>query len=97
MNAEDIFRSSIGCEIMLMIKVRFRLIFTRYTQKVIMDGREWLLMAFKRVLKMVESQGKVCEKLGDFEMDIEWKPCLDLFSIHLKTTVRHLNFKLLKF
>ena len=32
MNAEDIFRSSIGCEIMLMIKVRIRLIFSRYTK-----------------------------------------------------------------
>ena len=31
MNAEDIFRSSIGCEIMLMIKTRIRLIFSRYT------------------------------------------------------------------
>ena len=30
MNAEDIFRSSIGDEIMLMIKVRIRLIFSRY-------------------------------------------------------------------
>ena len=30
MNAEDIFRSSIGCEIMLMIKARIRLIFSRY-------------------------------------------------------------------
>ena len=31
MNAEDIFRCSIGCEIMLMIKARIRLIFSRYT------------------------------------------------------------------
>ena len=31
MKAEDIFRSSIGCEIMLMIKARIRLIFSRYT------------------------------------------------------------------
>ena len=31
MNAEDIFRSPIGCEIMLMIKARIRLIFSRYT------------------------------------------------------------------
>ena len=30
MNDEDIFRSSIGCEIMLMIKARIRLIFSRY-------------------------------------------------------------------
>ena len=30
MNAEYIFRSSIGCEIMLMIKARIRLIFSRY-------------------------------------------------------------------
>ena len=33
MNAEDIFRSSIGCEIMLMIKARIRLIFSRYIYK----------------------------------------------------------------
>ena len=32
MNAEDIFRSSIGCEIMFMIKARIRLIFSRYTR-----------------------------------------------------------------
>ena len=32
MNAEDIFRSSIGCEIMLMIKARVRLIFSRYNR-----------------------------------------------------------------
>ena len=25
---------------------------------------------------MVESQGKVSEKSGNFEMDIEWQPCL---------------------
>ena len=31
MNAEDIFRSSIGCEIMIMIKARIRLIFSRYS------------------------------------------------------------------
>ena len=30
MDAEDIFRSSVGCEIMLMIKARIRLIFSRY-------------------------------------------------------------------
>ena len=30
MNAEDIFRCSIGCEIMLMIKARIRLKFSRY-------------------------------------------------------------------
>ena len=33
MNAEDIFRSSIGCEIMLMIKARIRLIFSRYNMQ----------------------------------------------------------------
>ena len=32
MNAEDIFRSLIGCEIMLMIKARIRLIFSRYNR-----------------------------------------------------------------
>ena len=31
MNAEDIFRCSIGCEIMLMINARIRLIFSRYS------------------------------------------------------------------
>ena len=25
--------------------------------------------------KTVESQGKVSEKSGNFEMDIEWQPC----------------------
>ena len=28
----------------------------------------------KRVWKTVESQGKVSEKSGNFEMDIEWQP-----------------------
>ena len=27
------------------------------------------------VWKMVESQGKVSEKSGNFEMDSEWQPC----------------------
>ena len=25
---------------------------------------------------MVESQGKISEKSGNFEMDIEWQPCI---------------------
>ena len=31
----------------------------------------------KRVWKMVESQGKVSEKSGNFEMDIEWQRCFE--------------------
>ena len=27
---------------------------------------------------MVESQGKVSEKSGNFEMDIEWQPCINM-------------------
>ena len=40
LNAKDIFRSSIGCEIMLMIKARIRLIFSRYTlfRQIIIKG-----------------------------------------------------------
>ena len=34
MNAEDIFRCSIGCEIMLIIKARIRLIFSRYNMNI---------------------------------------------------------------
>ena len=30
---------------------------------------------------MVESQGKVSEKSGKFEMDIEWQPCKAPFTI----------------
>ena len=30
---------------------------------------------FKRVWKKVESQGKVSEKSGNFDMDNEWQPC----------------------
>ena len=30
---------------------------------------------YKRVWKTVESKGKVSEKSGNFEMDIEWQPC----------------------
>ena len=44
MNAEDIFRNSIGCEIMLMIKARIRLLFSRYTTTlkcVSLAGRWW--------------------------------------------------------
>ena len=29
----------------------------------------------KRVWKKVESQGKVSEKSGNFDMDNEWQPC----------------------
>ena len=28
--------------------------------------------------KRVESQGKVSEKSGNFEMDIEWQPCISV-------------------
>ena len=37
MNAEDIFRCSIGCETMLMIKARIRLIFSRNTQNKVFE------------------------------------------------------------
>ena len=37
MKAEDIFRSSISCEIMLMIKTRIRLIFSRYNSSITDD------------------------------------------------------------
>ena len=30
---------------------------------------------------MVESQGKVSEKSGNFEMDIEWQPCFKMHKI----------------
>ena len=32
--------------------------------------------------KRVESQGKVSEKSGNFEMDIEWQPCLTGYNYH---------------
>ena len=35
------------------------------------NGYNW---PSKRVWKTVESQGKVSEKSGNFEMDIEWQP-----------------------
>ena len=45
MNAEDIFRSSIGCEIMIMIKARIRLIFSRYTvESAIWKDRTYFLI-----------------------------------------------------
>ena len=36
------------------------------------------------VWKTVESQGKVSEKPGNFEMDIEWQPCFSRqhFQMH---------------
>ena len=40
-----------------------------------------LMLAFKRVWKKVESQGKVSEKSGNLYMDIEWQPWL-LLPIH---------------
>ena len=30
---------------------------------------------------MVESQGKVSEKSGNFEMDIECQPCIDISDL----------------
>ena len=44
---------------------------------------------------MVESQGKVSEKSGNFEKDIEWQPCVCLqgFSYHSEDGTRGLlNF-----
>ena len=43
MDAEDIFRSSIGCEIMLMIKARIRLIFLRYSSLWIISIHLWII------------------------------------------------------
>ena len=37
---------------------------------------------------MVESQGKVSEKSGNFEKDIEWQPCNSLKLPQLKKEVR---------
>ena len=37
-----------------------------------MNGYYW---PSKRVWKKVESQGKVSEKSGNFDTDIEWQPC----------------------
>ena len=37
------------------------------------NGYNW---PSKKVWKMVESQRKVREKSGNFEMDIEWQPCI---------------------
>ena len=37
-----------------------------------MNGYYW---PSKRVWKKVESQGKVSEKSGNFDMDNEWQPC----------------------
>ena len=34
----------------------------------------------KKVWKTVESQGKVSEKSGNFENDIEWQPCIGLYA-----------------
>ena len=39
-----------------------------------MNGYYW---PSKRVLKKVESQGKVSEKSGNFDTYIEWQPCLE--------------------
>ena len=33
--------------------------------------------------KTVESQGKVSEKSGNLEMDIEWQPCVNSIFVHL--------------
>ena len=36
---------------------------------------------------MVESQGKVSEKSGNFEMDFEWQPCMlttGMLQVHRK-------------
>ena len=36
---------------------------------------KWLKLAFQRVWKTIESQGKVSEKSGNFEKDMKWQPC----------------------
>ena len=42
----------------------------------------------KTVWKMVESQGKVIEKSGNFEKDIEWQPCLYLGFVYFKSPLK---------
>ena len=46
MNAEDIFRCSISCEIMLMVKARIRLIFSRYNTILIVHHNMAQLVRF---------------------------------------------------
>ena len=42
--------------------------------------------------KIVESQGKVSEKSGNFEVDIEWQPCLRVKTRNsLKLSEGHLT------
>ena len=41
----------------------------------IVDGWKWLKLALQKGLENILSQGKVSEKSGSFEMDIEWQPC----------------------
>ena len=39
------------------------------------------IVGCQKGLEMVESQGKVSEKSGNLEMEIQWQPC---GSVHLK-------------
>ena len=41
-------------------------------------GENCYCWPLKRVWKKVASQGKVSEKSGNLDMDIEWQPCLSL-------------------
>ena len=40
---------------------------------------------------MVESQGKVSEKSGNFEMDIEWQPCNDVCFGHALDNAKNMD------
>ena len=45
---------------------------------------------------MVESQGKVSEKSGNFEMDIEWQPCTYMvYTSTIHGVYKHQKFGLI--
>ena len=49
---------------------------------------------------MVESQGKVSEKSGNFEMDIEWQPCINttsILAVCFAFNIQHVEISILNF
>ena len=43
-------------------------------------GENCYCWPLKRVWKKFVSQGKVSEKSGNLDMDIEWQPCFNLWT-----------------
>ena len=54
-----------------------------YKKVELSKGENRYFWPLKRVWKKIASQGKVSEKSGNLDMDIEWQPCIIFLKYHL--------------